>query len=37
MWQEKIRDMDLILIALQAVLRALHFAEKNLDVKKVWL
>ena len=37
MWQEKIRDMDLILIALQAVLRALNFAEKNLDVKKVGL
>ena len=37
MWQEKIRDMDLILIALQAVLRALNFAEKNLDLKKVGL
>ena len=37
MWQSKIKDMDLILIALQAVLRALNFAEKNQSVKDVGL
>lgn len=35
MWQNKIRDMDLILIALQAVLRSLNFAEKNLNVNEI--
>jgi len=37
MWQSKIKDMDLILIALQAVLRALNFAEKNQTTKDVGL
>ena len=37
MWQSKVKDMDLILIALQAVLRALNFAEKNHDIKNVGL
>ena len=37
MWQSKVKDMDLILIALQAVLRALSFAEKNQNVKDVGL
>ena len=37
MWQNKIKDMDLILIALQAVLRALSFAEKNENLKDVGL
>ena len=37
MWQSKVKDMDLILIALQAVLRALNFAEKNQDIKNVGL
>jgi len=37
MWQSKIKDMDLILIALQAVLRALSFAEKDQTLKDVGL
>ena len=37
MWQNKIKDMDLILIALQAVLRALSFAEKKQNVNEIGL
>ena len=37
MWQSKIKDMDLILIALQAVLRALSFTEKKAGVKDLGL
>lgn len=37
MWQSKIKDMDLILIALQAVLRALSYAEKKQNIKEVGL
>ena len=37
MWQNKIKDMDLILIALQAVLRALNFTEKKQSIKEMKL
>ena len=37
MWQSKIKDMDLILIALQAVLRALSYAEKKQNIKDIGL
>jgi len=37
MWQNKIKDMDLILIALQAVLRALTFTEKKQNVNEIGL
>jgi len=37
MWQNKIKDMDLILIALQAVLPALNYVEKKQDLKDLSL
>ena len=37
MWQSKVKDMDLILIALQAVLRALKFTEKKQSIKDIGL
>lgn len=37
MWQNKIKDMDLILIALQAVLRALKYTEKKQPIKDLGL
>jgi len=37
MWQSKIKDMDLVLIALQAVLRALNYADKHENLKDLGL
>ena len=37
MWQGKIKDMDLVLIALQAVIPALNYAEKKENIKNVSL
>ena len=33
MWQDKIKDIDLILITLQAVIPALQYADKNQNIK----
>ena len=37
MWQDKIKDIDLILIALQAVIPTLQYADKNQNIKDVGL
>ena len=33
MWQDKIKDIDFILITLQAVIPALQYADKNKNIK----
>ena len=37
MWQEKIKDIDLILISLQAVIPTLQYIDKNINLKKIGL
>ena len=37
MWQDKIKDIDLILIALQAVIPTLQYADRNQNIKDVGL
>ena len=37
MWQDKIKDIDLILITLQAVIPTLQYADKNQNIKDVGL
>ena len=37
MWQDKIKDIDLILIALQAIIPTLQYADKNQNIKDLSL
>ena len=37
MWQDKVKDIDLILIALQAVIPTLQYADRNQNIKDVGL
>ena len=37
MWQNKIKDVDLLLITIQAIIPTLKFIDKNINVKEIGL